>query len=318
MSTTFNCPACQQLIAAEVEPGTQVMCPLCRQIVAVPGQIGGAPAAGPGGPHADFGGPSASGRYPLQGLGAGVLPYGVIPQNQGSQGLAIGALVCGIVGVLACMPVGLVGLIMGIVALVRIRRDPQVYRGRGLAIGGVVTGGISVLMVPVMIAILLPALSHARDLSKRAVCASNLQGIGQALYIYASENNEMFPDASADWQACLAGGGYTTSQQFVCPSTAGFGNSYQYVPGYGTASDPAQIIVFEDLINHQGQGGNILYLDGHAAWVPSPQFEADIAAIKLPNGQSWKAYIKQKAEEEGEESEAGVEDEGFESDAEDE
>jgi hypothetical protein len=38
--------------------------------------------------------------------------------------MAIGALVCGIVGLVACPLVGLVGLVLGIVGLTRINREP--------------------------------------------------------------------------------------------------------------------------------------------------------------------------------------------------
>ena len=87
-------------------------------------------------------------------------------------------------------------------------------------------------------------------------------------------------------------------RQTICPSTTDRGCSYHYVPGYGTTSDPTQIIAYDDPANHQGQGGNILYVDGHVAWVPSPKFEADIAAIKLPNGKPWKPYKEDEQSDE--------------------
>lgn len=303
MSTTFNCPACQQLIAAEVDPGTQVMCPLCRQIVIVPGPDGVASVGGPFGPNTGFGSPPPGSMYPPQISGVGVLPYGAVPQVQGSQGMAVGALVCGIVGLVGCPLVGVVGVILGIVALVRTNREPQRYGGRGLAIGGIVTGAVGILLVPVMIAVLLPSLGRARELSKRTVCNANLCSLGQALYVYAQDDN-MFPDASADWQACLVNSNnFTiTPMQFICPSTTDRGCSYHYVPGYGTMSDPTQILAYDDPANHQGEGGNILYLDGHVAWVRSPKFEADIAAIKLPNGEPRKPY--EEDEQSDEEAEA--------------
>ncbi len=49
------------------------------------------------------------------------------------------------------------------------------------------------LFLALLIAILLPSLSRARELAKRAVCASNLRGIGQAMYIYANDNEAWFP-----------------------------------------------------------------------------------------------------------------------------
>lgn len=63
---------------------------------------------------------------------------------------------------------------------------------------------VVVAIIALLISILLPSLSRARELAKRSVCASNLRGIGQSMHIYANDNLEWFP---------------------VQQSTAGFGSS---------------------------------------------------------------------------------------------
>ena len=50
-----------------------------------------------------------------------------------------------------------------------------------------------IFILALLISILLPSLSRARELAKRAVCAANLRGIGQGMYIYANDNEEWFP-----------------------------------------------------------------------------------------------------------------------------
>jgi prepilin-type N-terminal cleavage/methylation domain-containing protein len=52
---------------------------------------------------------------------------------------------------------------------------------------------VVVAIIALLISILLPSLSRARELAKRAVCASNLRGIGQGMHIYANDNKEWFP-----------------------------------------------------------------------------------------------------------------------------
>lgn len=52
---------------------------------------------------------------------------------------------------------------------------------------------VVVAIIALLISILLPSLSRARELAKRAVCASNLRGIGQGNHIYSNDNNESFP-----------------------------------------------------------------------------------------------------------------------------
>ncbi len=52
---------------------------------------------------------------------------------------------------------------------------------------------VVVAIIALLISILLPSLSRARELAKRAVCGSNLRGIGQGMHIYANDNEEWFP-----------------------------------------------------------------------------------------------------------------------------
>jgi prepilin-type N-terminal cleavage/methylation domain-containing protein len=52
---------------------------------------------------------------------------------------------------------------------------------------------VVVAIIALLISILLPSLSRARELAKRAVCASNMRGIGQGLHIYANDNTEWLP-----------------------------------------------------------------------------------------------------------------------------
>jgi prepilin-type N-terminal cleavage/methylation domain-containing protein len=52
---------------------------------------------------------------------------------------------------------------------------------------------VVVAIIALLISILLPSLSRARELSKRLVCASNVKGLGTSLKIYANENEESWP-----------------------------------------------------------------------------------------------------------------------------
>ena len=51
--------------------------------------------------------------------------------------------------------------------------------------------GLAVILL--LIAILLPSLARARELSKRTVCAANMKGCGTGFYTYAAANNDEFP-----------------------------------------------------------------------------------------------------------------------------
>ncbi|MCH7870188.1 MAG: prepilin-type N-terminal cleavage/methylation domain-containing protein [Planctomycetes bacterium] len=57
---------------------------------------------------------------------------------------------------------------------------------------------VVIAIIALLISILLPSLSRARELAKRAVCSANLRGIGQSQHIYSNDNLEWFP---IDWYA---------------------------------------------------------------------------------------------------------------------
>jgi prepilin-type N-terminal cleavage/methylation domain-containing protein len=54
---------------------------------------------------------------------------------------------------------------------------------------------VVVAIIALLISILLPSLARARELSKRAVCAANVRGIGQSCKIYANDFSEQWPIA---------------------------------------------------------------------------------------------------------------------------
>lgn len=52
---------------------------------------------------------------------------------------------------------------------------------------------VVVAIIALLISILLPSLSQAREQARRAVCASNLRSISQAMVTYANDNNDAVP-----------------------------------------------------------------------------------------------------------------------------
>jgi len=52
---------------------------------------------------------------------------------------------------------------------------------------------VVVAIIALLISILLPSLSQAREMSKRLVCSANLKGLGTAFKIYANDNQEQWP-----------------------------------------------------------------------------------------------------------------------------
>ncbi|MEU3554235.1 DUF4190 domain-containing protein [Streptomyces fragilis] len=102
---------------------------------APPGGAGGFGPPVPAGPHGAGPYPHGPGPYPY---GAPAPFGGFAPQKPPYNGLAITALV---LGLLCCVP--LAGVILGVIALVQIRKKGQ--RGKGLAVTGIVLSTIGTL-----------------------------------------------------------------------------------------------------------------------------------------------------------------------------
>lgn len=122
-----------------------------------------------------------------------------------AKGLAIASLVLGILGLptLGLLFVGsLTGLVLGIIALTRTNREPHIYGGKGIAIGGIVTNALSVVLVPVIgiiAAIAIPSLLRARVSANEARAIGDIRTVISAQHTYAQSNGGFF-----DTLECLA------------------------------------------------------------------------------------------------------------------
>lgn len=88
----------------------------------------------------------------------GTDPYGAAPDRSLPTGLAVASLVLGILGLLTSWlgggVLGLVAVILGIVALGKIKRGEA--GGRGMALGGIITG-ILAMLVTILIVVTVGA-----------------------------------------------------------------------------------------------------------------------------------------------------------------
>jgi type IV pilus assembly protein PilA len=111
------------------------------------------------------------------------------PPNNGQQpplksGLAIASMVIGIVGfVFSClggMLLSPIGLILGIVALVKGNKHSSEYGGKGFAIAGTVINGLGLISLPIVLAIAIPNLLAARRSANEAGAISTLRTLSAA------------------------------------------------------------------------------------------------------------------------------------------
>jgi prepilin-type processing-associated H-X9-DG protein len=122
------------------------------------------------------------------------------PAQPKTSGLAIASIVLGIAGLCTVGLTGIVGIILGIIALKKIGRSGGQVAGRGLAIGGIVASVVTLLLGAIFVAASFflwiggsRAWETASVTSQRMIMQSRIAMLCQATMGYAAENEDRFP-----------------------------------------------------------------------------------------------------------------------------
>ncbi|MBI5387208.1 MAG: DUF4190 domain-containing protein [Verrucomicrobia bacterium] len=163
-----------------------------------------------------------------------------------TSGLAITSLVMGVLGCLGIT--ALAGLVLGIVALVKIKKSEGRLGGQGLAIAGICVSGLMLLVIPLWLALMLPALAKAKSRAQTIACVNNMKQVALGVRIYANDHNDSFPPAATWCDAVLPSVG--TKNVLKCPAERAFGTStYGYnakLDGKKASEiDPQTVMIFE-------------------------------------------------------------------------
>lgn len=95
---------------------------------------------------------------------------------------------------------------------------------------------VVVAIIALLIAILLPSLGKARELSNRSVCAANLRGIGQSCNVYGADSGDAYPAVSPGGATrTYALSGATANQTSVDNI---YKNTYYNSATFSRANDP--------------------------------------------------------------------------------
>jgi hypothetical protein len=112
------------------------------------GELGGAPLPPPPSPASGAGTVATAAAVGAAAAAAAPSAYQPAPQVRPTDGNAIGALICSILGFVVCPILFIVGIVMGNAAQTKIRASGGTIDGEGLAKAGVIIGWIGVgLMV---------------------------------------------------------------------------------------------------------------------------------------------------------------------------
>jgi prepilin-type processing-associated H-X9-DG protein len=122
------------------------------------------------------------------------------PAKAKTSGLAIASLALGIAGPCTLGLGSIIGLILGIVGLVKIGRSAGAKGGRGLAIAGIAVSGLGIAILPflgMLAAILMPAMFGAMDAARAAVSVNNVNQLCTAAQVYATSHDQQLPPADS-------------------------------------------------------------------------------------------------------------------------
>jgi hypothetical protein len=181
----------------------------------------------------------------------------------------------------------LIGLILGIVALVKIGNS----KGR---ISGQVSATLGIGMAAILLMLLCLFMQPVKRLPPSIACGSNLHRLGIAMRLYADVFDGKYPTANV-WCDLLAkdyGGEYLVrAETFVCKSALRKGDDgrchYAVNPDCEPNSPPDIVLLFEtkggwnqfgwlEILtteNHNGKGCNVLFNDIHVEFIKTEQLD---------------------------------------------
>ena len=134
------------------------------------------------------------------------------------------------------------------------------------------SGNLNVGSSAMLVSILMPALSRARELANQAKCAGNLRTIITGIHIYANDHRDELPKKLGD----MVKEGDLTEDILMCPDKKSPG-SYIYRGNDLTVSHSGNMIVVHDGIGNHDEYRNVAFLMGAVKQVTEEEFQELIA-----------------------------------------
>jgi prepilin-type processing-associated H-X9-DG protein len=142
------------------------------------------------------------------------------------------------------------------------------------------------------VSILLPSLNRARETANRVKCSSNERQIGQAILLYSNDNRGKYPpdlgtllktqDITIDVFTCPSSDNEVPAEVKAAPidvqvAWVNANSSYVYVgAGKNNAAGADEVVLYEKNEDHDQDGMNFLYGDGHVEWQSKPMAQREI------------------------------------------
>jgi len=237
--------------------------------------------------------------------------------------MAVWSMVLGIIGfatvcVLIGLPLAIVGLVLGIVALAQIGKPGKPPEGKPYAITGIVASGITLvagplMVIPLMIGILLPALGAARQTAMQMQGNTQARGIQQARVMWGvgqPANPQTGNSPLTDDLWTLVDQQYFTLEYAVSPMVntpippdydtwpadqqrrwLAANSSFVLVPGLEDDLDADKIALFGKPDHFGGNGIPVAYNDHRVQFVITANVAQVDAQLQLQTGKSMQQLI---------------------------
>lgn len=186
------------------------------------------------------------------------LPTAAAPPK--TSGMAIASLVLGVLGF--CGVTAVVGLILGIVALLKINRSQGRLTGNGFAIAGICVSGFMLLFaIPILAGLLLPALAKAKERAQTINCVNNVKQLALAARMYAVDHGDTLPYAT-NWCDAIQNN-IGSPKVFQCPTDPDLRCAFAYNRNLDGKKDneinPQAVMFFESRAGWNAAGGPELF-----------------------------------------------------------
>ena len=201
--------------------------------------------------------------------------------------MAVLSIVFAPLGLFTCGISTVVGLILGIIAMVKISSSRGALRGMGLAITGICLSVVFLLIVPAM---LLPALSAAKLKAESVVCVNNERAVMLEMKMYGETHTNQFPNA-ASWCDDI-NSSLPMAKLLKCPATLQSEGKCDYafnskLSGMDMSKvSPGTVVLFESDAGWNASGGpelmintprhrtySVAFADGSARMVTAAQLD---------------------------------------------